>query len=279
MKEAGIRKYKTCKICNSFDEDTFLDITLDIILRRKSWSEIKAFYSPLLPPGVSPLSDVCISFHKKHSDPAVYAEHLLKNKGEFLSKGNTISKVYLEVFKDKINQGKILEDLYKERISNLKHLQILLDEKKKTHESDSSLLAQSLENLKLLAEDLQNKKIIKAECDFLEKQTAQSRKDIFSMTKTVDGIQSDLQNILLKEKSIEKGLPTTNIHITQNTINVVQTRLQIFLEELIPYFLTNIFKDDPDTGKEVVKYVSEIMDKHLSPAFEEIKLLTPSITS
>lgn len=279
MREVAIRKYKSCKICSSFDEETFLDITLDIILRRRSWSEIRAHYTPLLPPGVSQLTDVCISTHKKHTDPTIVAEYVLKNKGEYLSKGTAVSKAYLEIYKDKINQGTILEDLYRERITNLKHLQGLLDEKKRNYVEVSSSLLQSQSNLKTLADDLINKKIVKSECEILEKKSDQTQKEIFSMTKVIDSIQADIQNLILKDKSIEKGIPATSIHITQNYINIFQTRLQSLLDEVIPYFLTNIFKNDVESGREAVKYLSESMDKHLSPAFEEIKLLTPPVTS
>lgn len=106
---------------------------------------------------------------------------------------------------------------------------------------------------------------------------AELQRVIRSMTKEVDRLHNSMQEVILKEKGIDKGLSSgNNIHITQNYVNVFQGHLKGFLDEVVPYLLMTVFKDNQDLGREVVTYISNSMDKHLSPAFEESKLLTPS---
>ena len=99
------------------------------------------------------------------------------------------------------------------------------------------------------------------------------QKQIVDLSKDVDNIYDNLQEILLRENSINKGVPVGGIQITQNYINVFQGHLKGFLEEIIPYLLLQIFKENSQLGREVVQYISNAMDKHLAPAMEESKLL------
>lgn len=249
------RRSRLCKICTVFDDSILTEITLDILLQRRSWAQIREHYNKLLPKGISPITDVNLNNHKKHSNPELIAEEVLKRKEEWKSQSEIASGLYAEIFKEGLNKVKILEEIYRERLNNLKLLQNLLEDKKKDYFSLKESQSLSLVE-KSLKKEIYNQ--------------------IRTLTKDIDSIQSDLQDVLLKEASIDKGLSHGNIHITQNYVNVFQGHLKGFLEEIIPYLLVSIFKENPEKGRAVVKYISEAMDRHLAPALEESKLLTVS---
>lgn len=253
----GLRKKsKVCKICCSFDDNMLNEITLDCILQRRTWADIKEYYTPFLPKGVAPLSDINIKNHKKHSDPALLAKNIMERGGIPHKESDVVAKLYSDIFADTFDRSDTLSELYKERLKNLKLLQDLLNDKKHEYCNLSQIITKS-------AEDIENMGGI--------------QKQIRVMTKEIDKIQGDIQDVLIRERSVDKGLNTGNItYITQNYVNVFQGHLKGFIEEIVPYLLMNIFKDDPELGKAVVQYISDSMDKHLAPAFEESKLLTPA---
>jgi len=241
-----------CKICSVFDENTLNQITIDILLQRRTWVEIGKYYSKFLPKGVSKITDVNIRNHKRHSDPTLIAEDILKRKGGFTTEGDVISKLYAEIFQEGMNMEVVLAEIYRERLKNLKTLQELLEEKKKEFFMIKSEESPSLQK---------------------ESRGRELQKQIISMTKNIDSIHDNLQEILLRESSINKGINVGGIQITQNYINVFQGHLKGFLEEIIPYLLLQIFKENSQLGREVVQYISNSMDRHLAPAIEESKLL------
>lgn len=248
-----MRKHALCKICCSFEDKILGEITADILLSRRSYREIREHYSPLLPAGVRPLNDVNINNHRKHSDPALLAKEILSNSGELVSEIDMISQLYNEVFQKEMDKRKILTEVYRQRLNNLKVLQMILDEKK----AELEALREARDLL-----SIGNKKTL--------------QRDIRGITREIDEIQSSIQQVVLKELGADKGAGNNNIYFIQNYLGVIQGHLKGFLEEVVPYLLLEVFVDDTETGKAVVKRITQIMDKHVTPVLDETKLLNAS---
>ncbi len=257
MALVGIQQRKNlCKICCSFNDEVLNEITLDILLKRGSYEDIKKKYSPLLPKGVKPLNDMNINNHRKHSDPSLLADYMLQSCGEPLTEGEAVSKLYSKKFKEELDKKEVLKEVYKERIGNLQFLQKLLKSKTKFYEE-------------LNSKDLDN---------YYEKTVRNSlEREIKTLIKSIDEIQESIQNILIKELSMEKGLGN-NTYINQNFNIIFQDHLKSFLDEIIPYLLLEVFSKDVEMGKKVVQFISVAMDRHLDPALQQTKLLNRGLS-
>lgn len=233
------RKNALCKICNSFDEETLNDITLDILLKRRSYFEIIDNYSPKLPPHVAKLNQVNINNHRKHSDPALLADSILRKQNIPTSKGAIISRLFGEMYKEKVDSVKILKQVYKERLSNLYSLQFILDEKKFEY-------TQCQQKTDVLS-DIKKRNLLR---------------DIRGLVKEIDSIHSDLQNVVIKELNSEKGIGEGNTQVTQNFTFIMQDKLKAFLDDFIPFLFT-MFQSDTGKAREIIKVLTSSMDSHL----------------
>jgi hypothetical protein len=248
------KKSSNCKICTAFDDEVLKQITYDILSRKKTWIKICKEYTPLLPDGVKPLNEVNINSHRKHCDPSLYAQYLLATSGELFSEGDLISQLYAERFKKEIDKKRVLKEVYRERINNLHSLDKILRRKKNQCE-------------KLLFND---DAISKNKVTVLER-------EIVSLIKTIDTMHGDLQNVLIRETSVDKGIGEgSNVSIHQTFVVNLQDHLKGYLEEIIPYLMMDVFGKTPDLGKKVINYITRSMDKHLTPALQNAKLLSES---
>lgn len=242
-----LRRNPVCKICNCFDEDTLNEITLDILLHRKTHEEIIFQYNPLLPEGVDPLNSSNLNSHKRHSDPSLIAEEWLKKKGKPVEESDIAGQLYAERFKETVDKNGVLHSLYKLRINTIQYLRDLLEDKKKEYDE-----------LK-----------IRPESDFKAKSRLRTiENDIRSLIKEVDGIEKDIQSIIIQDLRVEKGPGHT--FINQNIFNVMESNLKGFMNEFIPYLLYKVFPEDIEKGKEVVANMSGFMDKHLAPTIKQL---------
>jgi hypothetical protein len=235
-----------CKICNVFSDEILNEITLDLLLQRKSWNEIVKAYNHHLPLGIPKLNHVNLRNHKKHCDPKLIAEEWLRDRGEPVTPAEAVMHVFSNTFLKELDRKRLLTEMYRSRLRNLESLQFIL--------------LQKVRQLNTLGDD--------------QEETKQSLVDeICSISKQVDSVMSNMQDIVVKELNSDKGLAQTQQTVNINFINNVQIHIQNFLEEIVPYILVELFKDDPVRGKEFLKYLSTTMDKHLTPALDETKLL------
>jgi len=251
MALVGLRRRNAlCKICCSFSEELLNEITLDILLHRRTYKEIKEYYNPKLPTNILPLSDVNINNHRKHSDPATIAESVLKQNGDPVTDAEMLAVLFKERYNQELDNNKILQEIYRQRLHNLEMLQNLLEEKKRELRSIGKTEDRDLISRKDSLQDT-----------------------IFSLTKEIDNIHNSLQNIIIREGDSKNGNSPGTIHITQNFVNVFQGQLKSFMDEIVPYFLLKIFPDDINKGKEVVKFLSQTMDRYLTPVLAENNII------
>jgi len=262
------KKWGTCKICSSFDEETLNEITLDIVLQRRTYKEIGEYYSPKLPAGVPAINDMNIKGHKNHCDPRLIAREVLEKEGNPVNDADMASRLYAEIFNEEIDKNKLLNELYRERLINLQTLQIMLDSKR-----DYSVQVQ--ENLTNAQRIYDTDKTTENKQDLLFYANAliDVQNEIRGIIKQIDSTQRDLQDIIIKEKVSEKGPGENTIYITQNYVNILQVHMKTFLEELIPVMLRE-FKEDPERGRRVIEMVAASMDRHIGGALDETKLIS-----
>jgi hypothetical protein len=235
-----------CKICNIFSDEILNEITLDLLLQRRSWNEIVKEYNKYVPAGIAKLNHVNLRNHKKHCDPKIMADQWLRDKGEPVTPAEAVMYVYSESFLKQLDRKRLLTEMYRARIRNLESLQFILLDKVNT--------------LNILGDDKEE-----------EKQRLVD--EIYSMSKQMDNIMGDIQDVVVKELNSDKGLAQTQQTVNINFINNIQVHIQNFLQEIVPFVLMEVFKDDPIKGKEFLKYLSDTMDKHLTPALDENRLL------
>jgi len=262
------KKWGTCKICSSFDEDTLNEITLDIVLQRRTYKEIGEYYTPKLPAGVPAINDMNIKGHKNHCDPRLIAKEVLEKEGNPTSDSDIASRLYAEIFNEEIDKNKLLNELYRERLINLQTLQTMLDDKR-----DYSVQVQeNLTNAQLIYDGskVEENRINLVYYANLLKDV---QNEIRSVIKQIDTTQRDLQDIIIKEKVSEKGFGDSTIYITQNYVNILQVHMRTFLDELIPVMLRE-FKEDPARGKRIISMVTGAMDRHIGIALDETKLIS-----
>jgi len=262
------KKWGTCKICSSFDEDTLNEITLDIVLQRRTYKEIGEYYTPKLPAGVPAINDMNIKGHKNHCDPRLIAKEVLEKEGNPTSDSDIASRLYAEIFNEEIDKNKLLNELYRERLINLQTLQTMLDDKR-----DYSVQVQeNLTNAQLIYDGskVEENRINLVYYANLLKDV---QNEIKSIIKQIDTTQRDLQDIIIKEKVSEKGFGDSTIYITQNYVNILQVHMRTFLDELIPVMLRE-FKEDPARGKRIISMVTGAMDRHIGIALDETKLIS-----
>ncbi len=258
------KRHALCKICNAFDETTLNEITLDILLRRRTFKGVVAYYTPLLPEGVPNLNEVNVNSHKKHCDPKLIAQEYLEKDGKGISPGDIVSKLYAEIYNQEIDRNDTLNELYRERIKNMHTLQIVLD-KAKDDRSDTLI---EIDNMKEVDQTDEIKEILGHLCN----REVTLQKKIQDLIRQIDGMQKELQEVLIKEKNSDKGVGEGTVYITQNYINIFQIHMQTFLEELVPMLLSE-FKEDPNRGRRVIGMVTGSMDNHIGGALNETKLL------
>jgi hypothetical protein len=254
MSLIGLRKRSNlCKICLHFDEKTLNEITLDILLNRRTYDQIMKYYSPLLPNNVAKLSAMNINNHRKHTDPTIIADDVLKRAGKSNKPEDIISKLYSERFKEKIDKQKVLEETYRERINNLFFLQTLINEKQ---------------------DKLMTLKADPASGELLIKRLETSVKEEIL---EVDKILESLQSVVIKDNNSDKGIGEGNVYITQNFVNLFQNHLKGFMDEIVPRILLDYFADNTQKGKDLVLFLSQTMDKHIMPALSETEKLPQKI--
>ncbi|MFA5397488.1 MAG: hypothetical protein WC346_15875 [Methanogenium sp.] len=246
------RRHSLCKICNSFSDDLLGEITADILLRRRTYKEIKEYYNTKLPAGEKPLSDVNINNHRKHSDPQFLVDAVLQKQGLTPpTEGDVIVRLYEEKRKKDLDKRIILREIYRERLKNLEVLQEMLEATKNNYKeqcSDTSVTNASM----------------------WDKQGMENR--IVGLTMRIDDIHDSLQQVILKEVTANKDLGEGNTFINNNII--IQDSLKKFLDEFVPYLLHHkVFQDQPEEGKEIVRFISLLMDKHITPALDPQKAL------
>jgi len=238
-----------CKICNALDETTLNEITLDLILSRRSWKEIKEVYNKKLPPGVTLLSDINLNHHKKHSDPLRVVGKVLQSRDDYKTNTEEITTLFSERFKKDIDKKIILKEIYRERINNLYILQSQLEEKKKELDIENRLG-------EFINTKMERKKILR---------------DIQLLIRDIDSIHDSLQQVVLKDMNREDGIPESNTSITinNNTINIFSRNLKEFMRDIVNVMMIEEFKGDPDSGKRIVSLIGKTLDKHVKPVFAE----------
>lgn len=247
----GLHQRQTlCKICNAFEDNLLNQITLDILLQRKTWNEICDYYSDFLPKGVAPLNHVNLNSHRRHCDPKLIAEEYLRERGEPVTPAEAIMRVFSEKFLEELDRKKLLTETYRARIRNLETLQTILEER------IALLNTLPIGNTEKEVEDRQY--VID---------------EIRSLSKQIDVSFGSMQDVVVKELNHEKGIPSTQSNVTINFINSIQVHMQNFLQEIVPYVLMDLFKDDQEKGKAFLAHLSKTMDRHLGPALDETKLL------
>lgn len=242
-----LRKNPMCKICISFEEDLLNEITLDILFNRRTIEEITNFYTPKLPPGVAPIGSGNITTHRKHSDPALVAEEVLKRQGEAVTESDMAAVKYASRFEERMNKHEVLDSIYNKRLNSVQFLRSILDEKKE-------------EYLKLKAAT-KDSTLSAAKAKLLEI-------DLRKVIDQIDAIESNIQQVMLKDLTVEKGPGHT--FINQNFVNVFESGLKGFMEEMVPYVIYTLFPSDIERGKEVVAKLSEMLDRSISPTLKQV---------
>lgn len=263
-----LKRHPLCKICSAFDEPTLNEITLDVLLQRRTFKGIVEHYTPMLPEGVPSLNEVNVNSHKKHCNPKMLAQEHLEKHGKGVTPGEIVSKLYAEIYNQEINRNETLNELYRERIKNMQTLQIVLDEEKDNRSDTLIEIANAQEN----PPDVETKEETIERIKYLHNREGTLQKKIQELIKQIDGMQKELQEILIKEKNSDKGIGEGTVYITQNYINIFQVHMKTFLEQLVPAMLSE-FKEDPNRGKRLIGIVTGALDKHIGGALDETKLL------
>jgi len=270
------KRHPLCKICTAFDRTVLNEITLDVLLQRKTFKGIVEHYTPLLPEGVPKLNEVNVNSHKKHCDPKLLAQSDLEKAGEDINPGAIVSKLYAEIYNKEIHRNDTLNELYRERIKNMQTLQNTLDEEKDNRSDTLIEIENAQEELK--ASTLEEEKVIIEErIKHLQTREVSLQKKIQELIKQIDGMQKELQEVLIKEKNSDKGIGEGTVYITQNYINIFQVHMKTFLEHLVPALLAE-FKEDPNRGKRMIGMVTGALDTHLGGALDETRLLEQAST-
>jgi len=264
-----LKRHPLCKICNAFDKDILNEITLDVLLQRRTFKGIVGYYTPMLPSGVPALNEVNVNSHKKHCNPKLLAQEYLEKQGEGVTPGEIVSKLYAEVYNQEINRNETLNELYRERIKNMQTLQMLLDEEK-DNRSDTLI-----EIANAQGEDGEIEEV-RERIKHLQNRDVALQKKIQELIKQIDSMQKELQEVLIKEKNSDKGIGEGTVYITQNYINIFQIHMKTFLGELVPTLLSE-FKENPKRGERVISMMTRALDKHIGGALNETRLLEQNI--
>lgn len=245
------RRHPLCKICCAFDDALLSEITADILLRRKTYKEIKEVYSSQLPPGGKALNDVNINNHRKHSDPQFLVDAVLQKQGLTPpTESDVLVQLYQERRKQELDKPAIFREIYRERLRNLELLQKTLDKTKKEYKN-------------LCADPA---------TDIWTKETAENR--IVGLTQRIDHIHDALQQVMIKDMNSDKGIGEGNTYINQNTVVVIQDGLKKFLDAFVPYLLHHkMFQENTVEGKEIIKHISSLMDQYITPTLGSQKAL------
>lgn len=239
-----------CKICTCIQDDEILnELNIDLLCSRKTYEEIVTEYSKYIPEIALPLTTGNVANHKRHCDPTLIAEETLKKKGEAVSEGDFAAVLYAQRFMNRINKQDVLHALYKGRINTIQFLRDFLIEKQEDY-------AKIKRNDKK-----EEERVVKQKLKVLEG-------EIRNLIKQIDDIESNMQGVVLQDLKVEKG--PGNTYINQNIVNVVEDNLKGFIGEIIPYFLYKVFPNNLEQGKEVVAYLSSMMDKHLAPTMKKL---------
>lgn len=236
-------KNSLCKICCSFDDETLTKITLDLLLKRKSYAEIRKEYSPLLPPGVKPLNDVNLSNHRRHSDGEHQALTELAKKGEPVSEEDALLKIFREKYQTTKNSKEVIQEIFRQRLSNAQALQSLLDVTVSTFRTEKNILS------------------------ILEKQIVQ--KHIEELTSDIDTIYDSLQSTFFKDEKLQKGIGDNTFTLNQIVVNDFQGSIKDMMSDVIDYILRE-FKDDPTRGKLLVTNIARIADVRVAPVINRL---------
>lgn len=252
MSLIGLTKRSSiCKICTCINDDDVLNnLNLDILIRGKTHEEVIKEYTKYIPDIAQPLSASNIVNHKRHCDPALIAQDVLKNKGEAVTEGDFAAVLYAQRFKERyVDKQDILHSLYKMRINSIQFLRELLFDK----QNDYNEIRFNKKN--------EDERVVKQKLKVVE---AEIRK----LLKDIDDIEDSLQGVVLQDLKVEKG--PGNTYINQNIVNVMESNLKDFINEFVPYLLYKAFPGDLEKGKEVVSYLSTMMDKHLAPTMKKL---------
>jgi len=220
------------------------------LMHRRSYAEIKAHYSPMLPDNVAKLNDVNINNHRKHSDPRLLALRDIKNAGEPTTEGEILTVLFKEQYKEVVDKHTVLKESLRERIHNL-----------------MSATKLKVSKLKLLEElTRENPHETTQQMRIFEEQ-------IIKLTVVIDDILSDIQATIIKDINSEKGVGDVNVYITQNITNLFQTQIKSFIDDVAEYLMVDIFGNDNKKAVEVIRAISRTMDKHITPAFAAVSRL------
>lgn len=235
------KRQSNCRVCSTFNEETLNEISIDLLLNRRTYDEILDHYNRLIPSGIKHLQAFNLTSHKRHCNPALLAKAAMQQKEQPTTKAEVAARIYAELYNESIDKFKILDELYRERIKNLQTLQYLLNVKTNRYEA-----------IQFTQDPILGKEAIKLEGNIIE------------LTSKIDNIQDSIQTAVIKENASNKGVTQNNTYITNNVINVMQDKLKVFMEEIVPYLLVDVFAEDQDKGRTVVKQIANSMDKHLA---------------
>ena len=251
------KRHNNCKICLSFPEDNILnELTLDVIYNRIPKKDICEKYNKLLPivePPVPPINELNLLHHLNHADPKLFYEDILRDKDKPITQGEHAAVLFAERFQGTIDKHLTLHALYKSRINTIQFLRELLSDK----ENDYNTLRNTFFGL---TDKDTSYNTIKSKMKMVES-------EIRGLIKQIDSIEEGLQQVILRDMSVERG--PGNTFINNNILNI-ESSLKGFMGEIIPYFLYDVFSNDIEMGKKVVGKMSVLMDKYLSGSLKQI---------
>ena len=243
------------KICVSFEDPILNEITQDILLRRRSYSEIREHYSALLPPNVPRLNDVNISNHLRHSDPALLAKEHLDRIGVPATESDVVSQFYAQRFQRFVDKAFLMNEAYKERISNLEFSKKLRDEK---------LIAYG--EAKQLKDDVS------------VKITKELEGAITQLSRQISEEQDALQETVFKHLKLENAVESRRSQEQYRELVIRAAKIIMFagnmefLKEVGSLLLEDLFADQPELGHRVYQQIGRLMDVHIKPVVSESRI-------
>lgn len=240
-------RHLNCKICQGFDDVTLGEITIDIVLCRRTRNDIIKHYSQFLPDGIV-ITSLNINNHKRHSDPKKIAKEQLQLQGKPATDGEQLASVYSELVHKEMKSQDILRKVFFDRIRNVKILQ-------------DHLIDLRQQYLKMKG-DTDLEKILK------EKLFNRISDDVLE----IDSIYTSLQLVALKDVDVQQDKSGESLMVVQTIVAFFQEQLRSSAQEMVNYIMLQEFANDPERGKQVLARLSGIMDMFLAPALDHKRL-------
>jgi hypothetical protein len=225
----NIIKQSSCKICSSFDDEDFYDITMDVVFGRRSWVNIQEYYTKKLPAGVKPINPVNLARHKKHAMPQAMANYYLEATGDRVDAQTFIDK-YKEIFRKKLETNDLAVELNMEQLQSCRELEEMYDVRAKRFDE-----------------------YIKEHGDIVPYEEFVSMQDALVKLKiSIAKTKTAVQKIVNDMSSSTKDVTTTSNTIVfyNNFISSFENDLRQTSRQIAAYIVTDLMKDEPERAKE-----------------------------